>query len=68
MASRVRLQQVLLVLALAIALPLIARATIRRAIAPEIKEKPTMSQASEQDRTRMAVPERVSVCTPIAYT
>ena len=51
MASRVRLQQVLLVLALAIALPLIARATIRRAIAPEIKEKPTMSQASEQDGT-----------------
>jgi peptide-methionine (R)-S-oxide reductase len=50
-ASRVRLQQVLLVLALAIALALFARATIGRAIAPEIKENPTMSQASEQDRT-----------------
>jgi peptide-methionine (R)-S-oxide reductase len=43
--------RLLLVLAPAIALPLIARATIRRAIAPEIKEKPTMSQASEQDGT-----------------
>jgi peptide-methionine (R)-S-oxide reductase len=51
MASRVRLQLVLLVLALAIALPLIARATNRRAIALEIKEKPTISQSSEQDGT-----------------